>query len=747
MERMRIRLFGGFEVWAGDQRVDGFESQKVRALLAYLACHRGRAFSRDHLAGLLWPEKSAEAARHALRQAAYNLRSRLAAAGVPPILHNHLELRFDPEAPCWLDVEAFDEALRRGAGRDMIDSQQLAAAVQLFRGDFLAGFFVKESPAFEEWMLGEQQRLREGAIEALRMLIESYRRRGEYRFGVHYARRLVAIDPLSEAAHRDLMRLSALAGRRGGALAQYEELCATLRRELGVEPSDETRALYEEIAREGPAETTPAEEGEPVGPLVPLAGREPAWEALRESWRRVVTGRGRLTLVEGEPGAGKTRLVRSFLDAATSQRRHALVLTGRAWEQAPPVPYLPLVQALGNAVAEATEGGDGAAALAAGELADLAVLSPELSRLRHEGLPPSSAAATDHRRLAAAAADLLIGLCRHGRSTRPVVLFLDDLHLADRDTFELLGELLPALDGTTIWVLATCTAGLPPGHPLLALAAAGEAHRVALGRLAADDLEEIAESLVGEDQAPELGRFLMARSGGLPLAAAELVNALWDEGAIAADIAGRWHLAQPLAELELPPDLGIDATDAIDALVLRRVGRLPASTRRLLTLAAVAGQSFEAELLQRTAEEHPKVVEIGLELLLERWLLRQSSASWHGSRRERDIVQWAKGARRGSFEFAHGRIRTAIYRDLDPARRRIIHGQLAAALEALHGDEDQEALAHHWAAAGEWERAGSCAERAAERARRLGAAGAERHYRELAREAAKRLRGPVRAAR
>lgn len=734
---MRIRLFGGFEVWAGDRRVDGFESQKVRALLVYLACHRGRAFSRDHLAGLLWPEKSAETVRHALRQAAYNLRSRLASAGVPPILHNHLELGFEPEAPCWLDVEAFDEALRRGAGRDMVDSQQLAAAVQLFRGDFLAGFFVKDSPAFEEWVLGEQERLREGVVEALRMLIESYRMRGEYRFGVHYARRLVAIDPLSEAAHRDLMRLSALAGRRGGALAQYEELCETLRRELGVEPSDETRALYEEIAREGPVEATPAEEGEPVGPLVPLAGRQPAWEALREGWRRMLAGRSRLTLVEGEPGAGKTRLVRSFLDAATSQQR-AIVLTGRAWELAP-IPYLPLVQALDDAVAEAVEGGGRAAALAAGGLADLAVLSPGLSRLRHEG-PPPPAAEPDRGRLAAAVADLLAGLCRQGRGSRPVVLFLDDLHLADRDTIELLGELLPALEGTPLWVLATCASGLPPGHPLLALATAADARRVAIGRLEPDDVEEIAESLVGEDQAPELGRFLMARSAGLPLDVAELVNVLWDEGAIAADAAGHWRLARPLAELELPAEIGIGE------LVLRRVGRLPASTRRLLTLAAVAGQSFETELLQRAAGEHPKVVEIGLELLLERWLLRQSSGSWHGSRRERDIVLWAKGARRGRFEFAHGHIREAIYRDLDPERRRIVHGQLAAALEALHGEADWEVLAHHWAAAGEWERAGSCAGRAAERARRLGAGDAERHYRAMAHEAAKRLRTPARAA-
>src|SRR6476469_3432772 len=136
LNKIRVRLLGGFEVWAGGRQVSGFESQKVRALLAYLACHRHRAFSRDHLAELLWPEREPDAARHALRQAVYNLRSKLP-ADETVLLSRHQEIGLHPQADCWVDVEEFEDALRLGSDRS-VDPHLLSAAVQLYRGEFLA---------------------------------------------------------------------------------------------------------------------------------------------------------------------------------------------------------------------------------------------------------------------------------------------------------------------------------------------------------------------------------------------------------------------------------------------------------------------------------------------------------------------------------------------------------------------------------------------------------------------------------
>ena len=738
MSQIRVRLLGGFEVWAGDRQVAGFESQKVRALLTYLICHRRRSFSRDHLADLLWPEREGDGARHALRQAMYNLRVKLP-AGEPLLRSSHLEIGLHPDADCWVDVEAFEESLRLGTER-AVDPQHLSAAVQLYRGEFLAGFFVRDSPAFEDWLLTEQVRLRDSVVEVLHRLIDSYRRRGEYRFGVHYARRLVALEPLSEEAHRELMRLCSLAGQRNRALAQYEELINVLRNELGVEPLAETRALYESILSEAVREESVEGQEEPIGPLIPLAGRGGAFNALREGWSRALAGTVHLTLVTGERGIGKTRLIKSFLDTTTSKRSYR-VLKGQCYELAALLPYRPFIEMLRGALMEEDEiSGQLLTAVPPEVLEDLLRLVPELSELRPDlAAPAPLASPEDRRRLFASAGRFLEGLCSGGN---PLILFLDDLHLADPDTLDLLGFLLAKLEGPIWFLAACCSEELDWEHPLNQIVRRGEkegrATRLEPDRLETAALLEIAESLLGEPRAAELAAFLEEKSSGLPLAVSELVNYLWDEGRLTPREMGSWNLVGPLGELAVPADL--------DELIRLRIRRLPNSTRRLATLAAMIGQSFDVHLLQEAADEHALVVEIGLEILLKRWLIRQFAYFWTAGRNEADLLSsWARGARRGSFEFSHTRIRSAIYRDLNPLRRQAMHAQVAAALENLRGGQDGETLAYHWTAAGQWEKSLPFLERALERAKAVGAVDAARRYCDQAIEGLSRLAAGARS--
>ena len=745
MNKVRVRLLGGCEVWIGDRLAGSFESQKVRALLAYLACHRRWSFSRDHLAGLLWPELELEAARDALGQAMQELRSALSECA--PLIRDGSalemgEIGLDPEADCWLDVEAFEEALRAGSGEEAVDPHHLAAAVQLYRGDFLAGFSLKDGPGFEDWRAAEQARLREAVVGTLRRLIEIYRRRGEPRYGVHYARRWVAIEPLSEAAHRELIRLFALSGQRNRALAHHEELLGILREELGAAPQAETRALYESILVEAVKEEAAAVSEEPIGPLIPLAGRREAYETLREAWGRVLQGSMCFTLVTGEAGAGKTRLIKSFLDVSTSTRR-TQVLKGRCYELAPLVPYQPILEVLRSLFSEEAEVDgpflDGVAAMAGEAVEDLIRLVPEL---RQELSVPEPAShlpdGEGRRRLFGSVARFFEGLCRDGD---PLVLFLDDFHFADRDTLDLLMSLTARLQGP-VWILVACLPDeLDPDHPLEQMFRYGEskgrASRLEIGRLERAALEEIAEAVVDEAQTAELAGFLEERSEGLPLAVTEIVNYLWDEGILVSREAGRWTLSRSLGELDLPADL--------DELIRLRVRRLPNSTKRLATLAAILGQSFDVDLLQEAADEHATVVDIGLEILLKRWLIRQFAHSWTTARRERDVIFWVRGGRRGSFEFSHKRVRGAVYRELNPLRRQALHAQVAESLERLRGGRDAEALAFHYAQAGQWERALPHLEGAIERAFSVQAVDAARRYCDQAIEGLSRLAAAARS--
>jgi len=725
-----VRLLGGFEVWHGDQPVKGFESQKVRALFAYLVCQRDRVFSRDSLAGLLWPDRDPDGARHALRQAVYNLKSALPSA-VPPVLSGQGGVQLNPAAAVWSDVEAFEQAVQHGRGRDVVDPYHLTSATQLYRGELLAGFFVKDSEAFEEWLVCEQERLREAAINVLRTLVDTYRRRGEYRFGFHYARRLVTLEPLSEEACRDLMRLSLLAGRRSRALEAYEKLQGLLRRELGVEPLKETRRLYESILAENPGEVEVERDKEAVGPLIPLAGRGQALASLLTDWERVRAGCGTVTLLTGKPGSGKTRLIRTFLDAATSQGP-ATVLKGRGDD--PPVPYRPVAEALDGILHDDEGPGERAlAAVPAAVLADLSRLCPALRELRPGIVPsePLTDGAGRHRLFEAVTA-FLAALC----GSEPLILFLDDLHSADPDTLSLLRHLTDRLAGQPVWLLAACQSG--DEERLRGLLTGPDGPRgseIHLGLLPAAALREIAEALVAEEQAAELIRFLAAGSA-LPLEVAERINFLWDEGLLVPAENVGWRLTAPLEELALP------GGGTVSGLILHRVQRLPSSTRRLATLAAVAGPSFDFSLLEKAADENPVVIEIGLELMLKRWLVRQYLPHWESGRRRRDLTLWAEGMRRGRFEFAHRQIRNVLVGAIGTQRRQVLHTQVATALEELPaaaGDTLSEALAHHWAAAGDWSKALSHLERALRKAGGLQADATTGHYYQQALDLVARL--------
>ena len=238
-EQLRVRVLGGLHLTVGGRPLVGLASAKARVLVVYLAV-TGTAQSRSALAGLLWSDLPEEAARTNLRLVLTKLRR---------ALPQHVEVTrqsvaLTADQPVWVD--ALEVARLAGAADDPV---ALLAAVDLCRGEFLAGVEVPGAPLFDQWVVAERAAYRAVMLGTLDQAVQLARERGDTDVGIQVARRLVALEPLHEEAHRALMWFLAHGGQPSAALAHYERCRSVLAEELGVEPSPATLALREEILR------------------------------------------------------------------------------------------------------------------------------------------------------------------------------------------------------------------------------------------------------------------------------------------------------------------------------------------------------------------------------------------------------------------------------------------------------------------------------------------------------------------
>lgn len=328
MARLVLSFLGPFQATLDGQPASEFESNKVRALLAYLAIEADRPHARESLAGLLWPDYPERSALANLRSALANLRGAIGdrTADPPFLLISREAIRFNPQSDYWLDTAALQDTAAHPAA-------DLEAAMALYRGDLLAGFSLSDSSPFQAWLLARREQFHQIARDLLSRLGAQAEQAGDYDRALAAARRHLALDLWDEDAHRRLMRCMALSGRRSLALAQFETLRYILHDDLGVDPAHETVMLYERIRDEtlepflarGPSTPQPPAPG--ASPFKGLSffdeadsalffGREALTARLRDHVRACLSGessRFRLLAVTGASGSGKSSIVRAGL--------------------------------------------------------------------------------------------------------------------------------------------------------------------------------------------------------------------------------------------------------------------------------------------------------------------------------------------------------------------------------------------------------------------------------------------------
>lgn len=307
---LQLNLLGTLELTLGGQPLLTLRSQKGIALLVYLACNPGPQ-RREFLADLLWDASSTAQSLSNLRTVLSRLRSHTP----DHLLITPETIAIAPDCELHTDVAALERQIGSAAEHLSASSApQLAEALGLLRGDFLAGFHLRDASGFEQWAIVERERLRFVVTQSYRRLVGYFLQRAEYPAGIDAARAWVGLDPVDEEAHAQMMRLLAHSGQRSAALAQYENCRQILRTELDIEPSDELQALYRQISIGGtPASALPRTETRPptairhnLPPrLTSFVGREKEVAAICASFAEPTR---RLITLVGEGGVGKSSL-------------------------------------------------------------------------------------------------------------------------------------------------------------------------------------------------------------------------------------------------------------------------------------------------------------------------------------------------------------------------------------------------------------------------------------------------------
>ena len=643
-------------------------TKKIQALLAYLALPPGREHARDKLAALLWGDLSQGRARNSLRQTLFGLRQavepvRPACLGVEGAL---IALKADAVD---VDVMSFERLVSEGT------PETLGQAVELYRGDLLDGLTLQEPP-FEEWLMGERERLRELAIEAHAALLAAQRAAGAVEAALQTGLRLIALDPLQEPAHRTLMRLYAQLGRRGSALHRYQLCVDILQRELGIEPEEETKRLYEEILRQRTSRRAKvldppwlsSQRGaagahlDLPGKDAPLIGRESELARLRQVLDEASRRQGRFVAILGEAGVGKTRLLGAAAAHAFSKR--ARLLLGRCYESAQILPFGPWVDACR---AEGVLGDGTLHTLDPVWRAELARLFPEIDTA---GLPLPS---DSDLRLFESMARLVEQLA----ARQLTVLMLEDMHWSDEISWRLLAFLTRRIPSWPLLLVASYREeelgeATTAQHTLEELSRHPWVTRVTLAPLPRTDTIDLIRAIarIGSDDEAltRLEEPVWAVSEGNPFVVVETMRAFQD-GVIPSTLTG------------------LPVADRVRAMIAARLGRLREPAQQLAAMAAVIGREFTFPLLQRASGLDEASAAEGVEELVRRRVLQ------------------GVGER---FAFVHHRLQAVMYDQLLLPRRKLLHRRVGEALEALSSRDpwrDPLALGRHFLEGDVWAKA------------------------------------------
>jgi DNA-binding SARP family transcriptional activator len=418
--------------------------------LAYLTV-RGEA-RRDELVDLLWGDVSEANAKNAFRQALHRLRTALGEDVIPQ----------DRERVALIGKDAI--ASDRDAFLDHLEKGNLAAAVDLYRGDFLEGLELGES-VFGSWVDAERTRLKGRFHSALQNASEAALATGRWLEALQYVQRLTAVAPYDETAAVLEANVLVAAGRAAEALVALRRFTQAMREQLDLPPSPRVRDMISRIERaDSQREPQPRQKAKEAK----FVGREPDIARMMTLARGLAAEQGALIVVEGPAGIGKSRLVTEFI-ARIRSLGPLLVLRGRERPAGSALPYASVAEAVRGALKAPGVAGTGRHLLA-----EAARILPELRDSFDLPEPGPIEAEGGRLRFFEGVAALLDSAAYE----QPVSVVLDDMHNASGLTIDLVDYLAARLHSSPV---------------LIVLLLRGEADSATLRRVR-DSAQSLAES-------------------------------------------------------------------------------------------------------------------------------------------------------------------------------------------------------------------------------------------------------------
>ncbi|MBN1991870.1 MAG: AAA family ATPase, partial [Anaerolineae bacterium] len=776
MAHLALFLFGSPRLELNGTTIE-IARRKAMALIAYLAV-TGQEHSRDTLATLLWPDYDQTRARGALRRTLSVLNKALGGDWLETSRET-ITLAHTPDL--WLDVAQFRQQLAACQAHNHLSSEicsaclsALTQAAALYRDDFLAGFTLRDSPTFDDWQFFQAEELRRELAGCLERLAHYHHTQTEDELAITYARRWLELDPLHEPAHQLLMQLYAYTDQRAAALRQYQECVRIFEEELAAQPSAETTALYERIrtgnlsrkketlprARQEKRPTSappPPTASAPLtpppflsatpprpSPLAPFVAREGELAQMSDYLKLALVGQGQVVFITGEAGSGKTALIQEFARRAQETTPNLLVTPGNCNAHiGSGDPYRPFREILGlltgdiepkwNQGAITPENAGRLWNLFPASVQALLEFGPDLidtfiprltlsSRVQFIPGPDSWKKLIEDKNGGNGTANIaqndlfeqFTHVIQALAKQQPLLLVIDDTQWADAASINLLFHLGRQITSNHILMVITYRSDD------VALGRNGERHPLEsvineLKRVYGDvqiDLDQstgpqFVEALLdtqANQLAAEFRTALYRQTQGHPLFTVELLWAMQQRGDLVRNAQGQWVEGPKLNWASLPA--------RVEAILKERLDRLADNLRHLLAVASVEGDRFTAQVIARVQgiNERQLLQALSLELETRHRLIQAQGEVEVGSRFL------------SRYRFTHTLFQQYLYNHLGAGERRLLHHDIAGALEALYADQTGKItiqLAHHYTRAGQADKAIDYLLQAGDRARNL----------------------------